>query len=639
MMHPRTRRALLALLLPLLATAPLAASSYVLVTDEALADRAPFAAVVRVLAADPTAGGEGLYTTDYRIEVEEALKGRLAGELRLRVPGGDGPGGFGGFGGMALRVHGAPRLRPGGRALLFLEPAADGSYRLVHFSLGAFHEVAAGERRLALRDLSGATEVRVTEGGVEKVSPASREAVRDFDAFARWVAARAAGDKSSAGRASYRVEDGEKFTLFEDPDDRINLRWFDFDTGGHVDWRALAAGQQGVSGGGYSEFQAGLAAWNAESQTPVDYRYAGTTHATLGIVSDDGINSIVFDDPREVIPDFECGSGGFLAIGGPFYEIATRVWQGRPFHRIAEADIVVNDGLACFFAASATPSKAAQELFAHELGHTLGLGHACGDGAAPPCSASATLDGALMRSYVHDDGRGAQLNADDRDGLRTLYSTSGLPAAPTGLTAVALTATEVRLDWRDNAANETEYRIEVRAVGGEFADVGGLGAGATMALVQGLEPATGYVFRVRASGPGGFSAYSNEAVVTTLAPAGPCVADADTLCLHGGRFRVEVAWETPGGSAGRGTVLPIDVDDSGLFWFFGRDNLEMLVKVLDGCEATGSYWVFFNAITNVEYILTVADTQTGRVKVYFNPQGTSGPAVTDTSALPVCPGP
>jgi len=39
----------------------------------------------------------------------------------------------------------------------------------------------------------------------------------------------------------------------------------------------------------------------------------------------------------------------------------------------------------------------------------------------------------------------------------------------------------------------------------------------------------------------------------------------------------------------------------------------------------------------VQFILTVTDTQTGKVKTYFNPQGVSADAVTDTGAFPTCP--
>ncbi len=87
-----------------------------------------------------------------------------------------------------------------------------------------------------------------------------------------------------------------------------------------------------------------------------------------------------------------------------------------------------------------------------------------------------------------------------------------------------------------------------------------------------------------------------------------------------------------GGAAGNGTP------DSGLFWFFTPGNdWEMLIKVLDGCAINGHHWVFASATTTVEYTLRVTDTETGRIREYFNPLGRAAPAITDTSAFAGCP--
>jgi hypothetical protein len=46
----------------------------------------------------------------------------------------------------------------------------------------------------------------------------------------------------------------------------------------------------------------------------------------------------------------------------------------------------------------------------------------------------------------------------------------------------------------------------------------------------------------------------------------------------------------------------------------------------------GHFWVFYGSLTNVEFTLTVTDTQTGAIKTYFNPQGQLA-SVADTSAF------
>jgi hypothetical protein len=71
----------------------------------------------------------------------------------------------------------------------------------------------------------------------------------------------------------------------------------------------------------------------------------------------------------------------------------------------------------------------------------------------------------------------------------------------------------------------------------------------------------------------------------------------------------------------------------GVFWFFSADNLEMLVKVIDGCALNGKYWVFYTAGTNVGLTVTVTDTLLGGSVTYQNPDLTPAAPVQDTSAL------
>lgn len=123
-----------------------------------------------------------------------------------------------------------------------------------------------------------------------------------------------------------------------------------------------------------------------------------------------------------------------------------------------------------------------------------------------------------------------------------------------------------------------------------------------------------------------------------VAPGGgECVSDPQTLCLHGGRFRVTVSWEDFQGQTGEGRVAPVSSSDSGLFWFFSSSNWEMLVKVLDGCGVNDHTWVFSAATTNVAYTLSVEDTRTGQLRSYANALGISAAAITDTGAFDDCP--
>jgi hypothetical protein len=122
-------------------------------------------------------------------------------------------------------------------------------------------------------------------------------------------------------------------------------------------------------------------------------------------------------------------------------------------------------------------------------------------------------------------------------------------------------------------------------------------------------------------------------VVTATA----CLPDATTLCLSAGRFQVRAHWQTNAGNSGAGQAVPM-TSDTGYFWFFGADNVELVVKVLNGCALPNpSYWVFASGLTNVGVDLTVLDTKTGIVKTYHNPLNQPFVAIQDTAAFSTCP--
>lgn len=471
-----------------LLAAPAAATTYQMVGDQDLADQAPV--IVEARAAGPAGSAAGSRpATEYPFAVERAIRGAAAGDrLTVRVPGGSRPDG------MSLQIWGAPRFTPGERALLFLAPNADGSYHVLHLMLGAFHEAAAVDGRpVALRDLSEAKEV----GGATADPP------RDLDRFRAWLADRAAGVR----RAPDYVLPGssappgfqEKFNLLDA--NGVHERWFVFDEGGSVAWAANSSGQPGVPGGGFAEFQRALAAWNAEGTTPVHYAYIGQTNATGGLGRFDSVNTLLFDQP--VADRFDCDHGGVLAIGGPWFDTRQRIaWGNQSFVPITGADIVTNAGIGCYLARSANPSKAAEEIFGHELGHTLGLSHSCGDTGSGSCAGSPTRDDALMRAYLHNDGRGARLADDDRAALQSLYRPGAgqavrPPAAPTNL-MVETAGLTANLLWQDRSADEEGFRVYRRSGSGPLARIAELPAGTTLYADPGLKPGTRYEYQVAA---------------------------------------------------------------------------------------------------------------------------------------------
>ncbi len=114
-----------------------------------------------------------------------------------------------------------------------------------------------------------------------------------------------------------------------------------------------------------------------------------------------------------------------------------------------------------------------------------------------------------------------------------------------------------------------------------------------------------------------------------------CVADLTTLCLNDDRFRVAVHWEAEKQS-GDGKAVEL-TGDTGYFWFFSENNVEVVVKVLNGCAiGDGAYWVFIGGLTDVRVELEVEDIASADSKTYVNEAGTLFVPVTDTTAFPTC---
>ena len=698
----RAAALMLALLLPSLAAR---ATVFVPISDAELADRSPLIVEARVLAVEPGPGP--LPATDYQVAALRLLKGRLPGDLLIvRLPGGVRRDGVG------LRLWGAPRFREGDEALLFLEPRRDGTFALREFLLGAFHLVSEGGTRFAIRDLSEALPLSLP--GL--AGPA--DGLRALDPFRRWIEDRAKGlmrtpdyfrDPPSSGPAAATPEKYRTVVSTSDPpplgcgeNGGHTARWFAFDDGGYVGFRGYFTGQPGLDDGGFAVLQDALEVWN-DPNTPIDYRFLGVTSSAAGLSESDGVNSVLFGDPSdEIAGSFE--GAGLLALSGPRFDCSLSEHRGELFHPLFEADVVTQDGLELFFADVPDPDRAAEQIFGHELGHTLGLAHS-------------EVPEALMAADYHPDLRGAALHVDDLAGLHALYGPLELspPAPPAGLTAALTFPNWVRLTWSDNSSNETVFRIERRRTGSyelvttvaagttAFVDSDVLpqtlysyrvraqnGAGASAfsdtveietaedhrpaaptnlraaplsnssvrlgwqdnadnesgfiidirvgstwfeipthlpldvekVIVSGLPSASTFGFRVRSFNQFGRSATSNVTSATTFTDNSTCVVDDQELCLLGGRFEVSVRYRNQydEGTEGQAVAVP-ETDENGLFWFFGPENIELIVKILDGRNLNQHFWVFYGALSDVEYWITVTDTQTGATEIYHNPPG------------------
>src|SRR4030095_6026305 len=92
------------------------------------------------------------------------------------------------------------------------------------------------------------------------------------------------------------------------------------------------------------------------------------------------------------------------------------------------------------------------------------------------------------------------------------------PNAPSNLTAVAVSSTQINLSWTDNSPDEDGFNIE-RCTGNgctNFGQIAQVGKNVAQFPNTGLTKNTWYRYRVRAFNAGGDSAYSN--IITEKTP-------------------------------------------------------------------------------------------------------------------------
>ncbi|MDE2923306.1 MAG: hypothetical protein OYL92_17495 [Acidobacteriota bacterium] len=568
----------------LLAT-PAAALVYVLPTDESMVERSEVIVFGEVLRAAPAPDGR-LPSTDFAVAVEDVLKGTVpGGTIIVRQPGGASAGGI------AMKVLGLPMLAEGDRVLLFLDRAND-VYRPVELALGMFFEVRSGQMALLMREPSLRGEVTMPADPAAAERARSR-LPRDAERFRRWVAERAAGLERPADYFVAEPPGGPRslarpFRVTRSPAEcfraGLPLRWQEFDHGQSVGMTVQSGGQPGVPGGGLAEVRAAMRAWNNVSRSRVNLTLQGTSSREFPVGSDDGVNSISYEDPfDEIEGSYERGEGGVIAIAHTFFYCgALTAPHEIPGNEsvealaIIEANLTTQDGYEQWVRSTPNPRKAHEEIVGHELGHVIGISHPCGDDASGPCDD--VTDDALMRAKAHGDGRGARLNSDDRAAARFLYPVPGADPEP---------------DPAPDPEPPPEPDPEP--------DPTDTTLGPLPDPPQGL----GYT---------------------------DCRPETASLVFDGG-FKVAVCYETAGGEIGEGKAGIWASSESGLLWFFNRDNAEVLVKVLDGCHLNGHRWVYVAPVTDLAFNLYVQSPD-GTNWSHHNRLGETAASRSDNFAFP-----
>lgn len=149
--------------------------------------------------------------------------------------------------------------------------------------------------------------------------------------------------------------------------------------------------------------------------------------------------------------------------------------------------------------------------------------------------------------YVHPLGREARpVNAATDIGAYEFGTAPPptAPSAPSGLSAVASSSTQINLTWTDNANNETGFKLERKTgAGGSYVQIATPAANATSYSDTGRTANTQYYYRIRATNAVGDSSFSNEANATTpnTAPTAPS-APSGLLAVPNSSTQINLTW-------------------------------------------------------------------------------------------------
>jgi hypothetical protein len=552
------RPALFSILAIAIASQAAFAATFIVPEDRTFARQTGAIVIASPLTSRTERTAEDFVETITTLSIERVIKGTVDDTIDLYEPGGTNAD-------LTVTIAGVPRLRDGGRYLLFLI-RTDGRWHIRDLALGSF--------RFAT-DITGAEVVVRDEGEVRNpdgsVHPERRRAA---EPFVRFLSTLTVGGPASdnydvpaqplvpdtapplLGRVMPMVSalafsaSSYTFTV----SGSSGARWFVFPTA--VSFTSLGT-EPGAPGGGVTAINMAMASWNNDPNSNVNYVYAGADNGThtAGLSGSDGANTIAFErnlSAYGVMP-FQCSANGYngtLGIGGVTKTSGTGAGpNNETFAMTAEGDVEMNQGIAnCTLLFNSGDFNSA---VTHEVGHTLGFRHSDqtrADSSGTPCSSDPSLecaDVAIMKSFI-PNGLNAALQPWDQHAVAAVYPGSGTqpPPAPTGVNAHATASTQVIISW-NAVTGATSYQIFRRAPGGSFTQIG---TSSTTSFTDNTAVAnTAYLYRVRAVNAGGASSDSassdsaSDLATTVIFTDDPLVARSTRIkAVHLAELRTAV---------------------------------------------------------------------------------------------------
>ena len=138
------------------------------------------------------------------------------------------------------------------------------------------------------------------------------------------------------------------------------------------------------------------------------------------------------------------------------------------------------------------------------------------------------------------------------------------PAAPSNLTATAISSSRIDLSWTDNSNDEDGFKIYRSTDNVNFTFYATMAANVTTRSNTSLSSSTTYYYRVLAYNLGGTSAYSNVASATTFAiPAAPTNLSATAVSSS----RIDLSW-TDNATDESGFKIYRSTDGVTFIWYY-----------------------------------------------------------------------
>lgn len=608
-------RAMTCAIVVLLCSSSALATSFVVPSDDWLITRSDAIVTGTIVDESSAVGRQGLIETVYTLRIDEVLKGLEpdATELRFAELGGR-------YGDRVVRVAAAPRYEVGRRYLVFAREKA-GRWTTFDFLIGqyAFRTDMAGEPVLVRGEHLSR---RTTESGMLPTS--SVRQASEFLTKVRTVAKRGATD------------DRKRMTSRSENEEAGDLRF---------------------------AVQVGAANWSGDEGSAIQYSVS-SQFASGNETGDDGEDRVIAGDPYDLIPGTLGEDSSVIAVAiygcdGAGCQIFDDPQEGTRQIDITWADVLFND--------VAEDVVLSQEMLntvvTHEFGHTLGFRHSnrlkndadpsateyecsaplpCSTKAVMTASADEDLNGSLTdwdreaANAVYGDGTRSRHSAaqfvDDlyhagtgewlparRFDTNVAWRVQGVPCDPTRIDRQPESTTVSSRETATLRVDASGSVVEVRWYQGESGNLSKLvGTGSTLEVGP-LTKSTSFWAQVT----GGCTKLASETAWIYVRP--PC--PRDEFCALSDRFRISLeATDQRTGQSGRG----VPKRENDVFGSFSlpeltgdSENPEVFVKVLDGREVNGRFWVFYGGLTDLDYVLMVTDIDTMQIRTYHKLAGST----------------